>query len=78
MKRTLHIFRDTTGTMGPMRRKLQAGGRSVLGTQPLLALFIVGVALATAALEDAGFDEWWALPAALVALLLGTGVRRDR
>ena len=61
-----------------MRDRLRAGGRSVLGPQALLGLVVVGAALATAALQDAGFDEWWALPAALVVLLLGSGLRRER
>ena len=51
-----------------MRRRHAAGGRTVLGTQPLFALVIVAVALATAVLEDSGFDQWWALPAVLAAL----------
>ena len=63
------------GHNGSMRHKLRGGGRGVLGPQALLALFVVGVALATAALQDAGFDEWWVLPAALVALLVvGSGL----
>jgi hypothetical protein len=61
-----------------MRRKLAAGGRIVLGPQWLLTLLVVAVALATAILEDAGFDEWWAPAAGLVALLSAASVRRDR
>ena len=55
-----------------VRRTLATTRRFVLGPRPLRAGAIVATAAGTAALQSAGFDEWWALPLGLLAALIAS------
>jgi hypothetical protein len=60
-----------------MRRGLRSTSRIVLGRQPLLSVIVIAAATGTAALQSAGFADWWIL-ALLVIALLSLGARRRR